>query len=603
MSTADRKITTTEIAQLAGVSTAAVSQWRKRHKDTFPDAIPGKGRAILFNRADVLTWLKNNNRLIRQPGGIVDALRGYMEASRYGPTLLFFAAYASIDSPEELPTPLRDQIEGLFSTQDIRELYTDLADKYTAQEMLDAAEDTFARTAEGGEYSTPAILTQLIADLVPATPQAVLDFACGTGGTLAAIQHRFPQATFSGNDVNATSLALAQARAITGNWLATWIHQDILQPGTLPAGSFDLVCSNPPFGLGIDRALLEEQPDRWPYGVPGRTDDTKWLQLAHHALVDGGIGIINVTHAALSARQTTSALPAMVADGSLLAVISLPENLFANTAIPSALVVFAKNPDTSPETVLFATIGAAEHRTPARKVTAFDTGDLFAVYADHLAGKEITPSTTAVQVPRLELVGADKPLLPTYWVTRAHPPTVDQLREAITEARAAIPPLPAVGDELDAITLSAEKTARIIPASKLSGLKNLPRPTDEDLLAGDICIGPTQTAVCTVDGQRPTSGVAQVIRCDREVVDPWFLAGIIDAFRRSGATPSRTGIPQVDLRLIDVPNINITEQRKLGATLTTLQQRRQQAEEQARRWDDLEKAVADAIATGLATTQ
>lgn len=603
MSTVDRKITTTEIAQLTGVSTAAVSQWRKRHNDTFPEAIPGKGRAILFNRADVLTWLKNNNRPIRQKGGITNSLRGHVEASQYGPTLLFLAACASVDSLGDLPTPLRDRVEDLFSTQGIRELYADLADKYTAQEMLDAAEDTFAQTAEGGDYSTPAILTTLIADLVPTAPQAVLDFACGAGGTLDAIQHRFPQATFSGNDVSATSLALAQARAITGNWTATWTHQDVLQPSTLPAASFDLVCSNPPFGLAVDKARLEEQPDRWPYGVPGRNDDTKWLQLAHHVLTDGGIGIINVTHAALSTRHTTSALPAMVADGSLLAVISLPENLFANTGIPSALVIFTKNPTTSSRTVLFATVHAADDRTPARKVAAFDTGDLFTIFADHLAGKAIPASTTAVQVPRLELIGSDRPLLPTYWVAKAHPPTADQLHTAITEARTAIHPLPAVGNELDALTLNAEKTVRTIPASKLAGLKNLPRPMDEDLVAGDICIGPTQTAVCNVDGQRPTPAVAQVIRCDLEVVDPWFLAGIIDAFRRSGAIPSRTGIPHVDLRLIDVPNINIAEQRALGAALKTLHQRRRQAEEQAQRWQNLEKAVADALATGLATTQ
>ena len=40
MSTPIRPITTTEIANLAGVSTAAVSQWRKRHSETFPQAIP-----------------------------------------------------------------------------------------------------------------------------------------------------------------------------------------------------------------------------------------------------------------------------------------------------------------------------------------------------------------------------------------------------------------------------------------------------------------------------------------------------------------------------------------------------------------------------------
>ena len=94
MSTPDRKISTSEIAQLAGVSTAAVSQWRKRHPDTFPEAIPGKGRAILFKRTDVLNWLKDNGRPIRQDRGVADALRGLVETSKIAPILLFFAAYA-----------------------------------------------------------------------------------------------------------------------------------------------------------------------------------------------------------------------------------------------------------------------------------------------------------------------------------------------------------------------------------------------------------------------------------------------------------------------------------------------------------------------------
>lgn len=601
MSTADRKISTSEIAQLAGVSTAAVSQWRKRHEDTFPEALPGKGRAILFNRTDVLTWLKDQGRAIQQGSGITAFLRSRVEASQHGPTLLFFAARASVDSPEDLPTPLRDRVEDLFSKPGIRDTYTDLADKYTRQEMIAAADDAFSHVMEGGEYSTPEILTKLIADLVPAAPRAVLDFACGAGGTLTAIHHRFPEATLRGNDINATSLAMAQARATAGNWSATWTHHDVIQPGTLPASSFDLVCSNPPFGVAVSKDLLEKQPDRWPYGVPGRNDDTKWLQLAHHALIDDGIGIINVTHAALGTRQATSALAEMVTDGSLLAVISLPDNLFANTAIPSALVVFTKNPENVSDTVLFATVPTAQRHTPTRKVTAFDTGDLFEAYASHMAGKEIPSSATAVQVPRLELIGPDKTLLPTYWVAKAHPPQVADLRDTITEAINAIQPLDVVGQELDGVTLSAAKTARTIPLSKLPGIKQLPRRADEDLLAGDIYIGVTSVEVCTVDGQRPSPGLAQVIRCDPEVIDPWFLAATIDAVRRSGAISTRPGNPQVDLRLIDVPNLNITEQRQLGAAIKALRQRRHQAQEQAQRWDDLSQAVADAIAAGVAT--
>lgn len=602
MSTPDRKITTSEIAQLAGVSTAAVSQWRKRHPDTFPEALPGKGRAILFNRIDVLNWLKDNGRPIREVWSMADSIRGFVEASKYGPTLAFFAARASVNSLSDLPVPLRDEVEKLFSQPEIQETYTKLADEYSPQDILAAADEAFARSGrDGGEYSTPKILTDLIADLIPTEPKTVLDFACGAGGTLQAIHHRFPEATLQGNDINATALATAQARAIPGKWTATWTHRDIIEAGALPADSFGLVCSNPPFGLAVNKECLEEQPDRWPYGVPSRNDDSKWLQLAHHALTDSGLAIINVFNSALHARRHGSALPAMVADGSLLAVIALPDNLFSNTAIPSALVVFTKNPDNVSDTVLFATVDAASRHKSLGKVSALDTDDLVEAYTAHMAGERIPAFATAVQMPRLELIGADATLLPTYWVAKAHPPQVDDLQATITAAVNAIEPIAAVGQELDELTLSREKTARTIPAAKLPGIKHIPRPSDEDLLAGDICIGATSVDVCIAHQKRPSTGLIQVIRCDPEVVDPWFLAAIIDAVRRSGALSTGIGVPQVDLRLVEVPNINIAEQRKLGTAIKTLQQRQHQVREQVQRWEDLTKAVADAIAAGIAT--
>lgn len=602
MSTPDRKISTSEIAQLAGVSTAAVSQWRKRHPDTFPEALPGKGRAILFNRTDVLNWLKDNGRTIRQGRGAADALRGLIEASKYGPVLLFFAAYASVDSPHDLPSPLRGEVEELFAKPGIPEAYTALTDRYTPQDMLAAADDAFAAGArEGGEYSTPTILNELIADLVPTAPQTVLDFTCGTGGTLQAVHHRFPEATLQGNDINPTALATAQARAIADHWTATWTKNNVIEAEALSADSFDLVCSSPPFSVKVDRERLEEQPERWPYGVPGMVDDAKWLQLAHRALTDSGIAIIHVMNSVLFSRRAGSTMPAMVADGSLLAVISLPGNLMSGTSIPSALVVFTKNPKNISDTVLFATVAAEEGHTPARKVTALDTDALLEAYTAHMAGQTIPNSTTAVQIPRLELIGTEKTLMPTFWVAKAQPPQADELRDTITTVINAIEPLDAVGQELDDITLSAEKTTRSIPVTKLPGIKHIPRPSDEDLLAGDICIGASSVDVCTVDQKRPSTGLVQVIRCDPEVVDPWFLASIIDAVRRSGALSTGVGIPQVDLRLIDVPNINIAEQRKLGEAIKTLRARQRQVQEQAQRWEELTKAVADAIAAGIAT--
>src|SRR5699024_4356374 len=116
--------------------------------------------------------------------------------------------------------------------------------------MLTAADDAFAAAArEGGEYSTPTILNELITDLVPTAPQTVLDFTCGTRGTLQAVHHRVPESTLQGNDINPTALANAQARAIADHWTASWTKNHVIEAEALSAESFGLVRSSPPFSV------------------------------------------------------------------------------------------------------------------------------------------------------------------------------------------------------------------------------------------------------------------------------------------------------------------------------------------------------------------
>lgn len=598
-----RKISTTQIAKLAGVSTAAVSQWRKRHPDTFPEALPGKGRAILFDRAAVIAWLKANGRQIREEGGPEDALRGVVDASRIGEVLLCFAANASVESLDGVPSPLREEINSLLSEAALQDIYVDLVGRYTVQELLEAADRAFERPSRGDDFSTPAIVADFVAALVPNSPRQVFDYACGTGVVLQALHNRFPTAMLHGSDISSTAVALAQARSVANHWDASWANHDALDPDTVPTGSFDLVCSNPPFGLITPKGRLEENPERWPYGVPGRRDDTKWLQLAHNSLGDGGVGIIHVLLSTLGVRQAGSALPQMIADGSLLAVISLPGNLLPGTSVPSAIVVFSKNPDRVSDSVLFGVVPAAGFDEAGRRVSALDVGDVLSAYRRHMSGDAVSPSSSSVQVSRLDLMGAEKTLLPAYWVNSEQAPSADELRESVMSTAAKIESIGAIEDELEDLAFRQGASVRRIPLNKFPGIQQILRPSDEDLRSGDICVGPSNVSVCETDQQRPAGGLIQVVRCDPGVADPWFLAVVIDTVRRSGALDTGSGLRFVDLRLVDVPNISIAEQQKLGNTVKVLRQRRAQAEEQAHRWGDLASSVGDAITAGAATSR
>jgi hypothetical protein len=56
------QMTAAEIARLAGVGRAAVSNWRRRHEDTFPKPVGGPPTSPTFDRAEVAAWLAANGR-------------------------------------------------------------------------------------------------------------------------------------------------------------------------------------------------------------------------------------------------------------------------------------------------------------------------------------------------------------------------------------------------------------------------------------------------------------------------------------------------------------------------------------------------------------
>ena len=61
------EVTAGDIARMAGVGRAAVSNWRKRF-DGFPEAIGGTAASPTFRLTDVETWLIANGRMPQQSG-------------------------------------------------------------------------------------------------------------------------------------------------------------------------------------------------------------------------------------------------------------------------------------------------------------------------------------------------------------------------------------------------------------------------------------------------------------------------------------------------------------------------------------------------------
>lgn len=613
-------ITATTIAKIAGVTVTAVGQWRRRDK-TFPKPIDPNARPATFNQDEVLAWLTATGRTVDQAaatGGqlditmrqVIDQIRDDVPAYQYAWILTLFAVQRHLDeaaAPQPaIAEPLADELKQMLADDALQRAYHQTAG-------LDAADilnylDTFNNSSRiDNIHGSPKPVNDLLAAMAPEACTSIIDVTCGAGGTLDTLHRRFPDANLAGNDINKSALAMAQARALISGWDATWFQADALAPQVFPAAAYDLVCAVPPWGMSHDKDILAAEPQRWPYGTPYRTDDTTWLQLAHHLLLDNGTAIVILPISSLAKPSSRSILSEMTRDRSLQAVIELPNQLHYGTMISTVAVILTKNPATPTDSVLFACIGddhvTREHR---HQVVAIDTDEIAAAINAHRSGESPISTPTLTLVNRLDLVGTDKSYTPKYWIDQANAATPDELRRGLEDAASRITPISGIDNLLDPLIVTSA-APQTITASDLSSVKSvrLERGADKDkaLQRGDICVSHRRATVCTVDGERPDKGYIQVFRCTPEDTDPWFLAAVFTAALAAGSATEGSGIQRLSLRLVDVPILDLEKQRHLGTIYQKTVDRQREVELQAEAWDQISAHLASVIASGMATVE
>ena len=219
-----------------------------------------------------------------------------------------------------------------------------------------------------GIVFTPRHITRFCVDLVGVGPEdKVIDIACGTGGFLVpAYERMLAGATPPGSgrtretggivcgfETNTTVWVLATlnlilrrapARASTGP-LAAWKEGPIVLGSCFDArrrrrvrGRFSRAFLNPPFSQGAER-------------------ERDFLDAAMETLAPGGLCAV-VVKAGLFADEEHSAWRAeFVRRHTILAVISLPEDLFYPTAAPTSILVgIAHRPQPAEGRVLVARV-------------------------------------------------------------------------------------------------------------------------------------------------------------------------------------------------------------------------------------------------------
>ena len=203
-------------------------------------------------------------------------------------------------------------------------------------------------------HDTPSSLTRLVASLFSDRPsRAIFDPACGTGGFLAAAAEEIGHAALFGQEMNSEAWAWAEMRFLIrgqghiqlaiGNTLADQAFTRLA-----PKDGFDLVLTNPPFGVALDShttSLLSRRPSNLVAGLAGRlSSETAYVQEILGSLSSSGAAAIIVPNGFLSRGGTDQKLrEALVRNDAVQAILGLPERLFApGTTIETAVLVLSR---------------------------------------------------------------------------------------------------------------------------------------------------------------------------------------------------------------------------------------------------------------------
>ncbi|MBV6703232.1 SAM-dependent methyltransferase [Kitasatospora aureofaciens] len=345
---ADVSVTLAEIARLAGVGRAAVSNWRRRH-DNFPTPVGGTDTSPQFSLAEVECWLREQGKLERigqrerlwpQFEALGDrAVMGIAIAHAGERVLAEYSGGAG--SPKAAPSgPTSRLVEQTVETAR-RE-----GGRQTFDFLLARWLDAHVRQIS----ATPPLLARLMADVAAVVggehlgATTILDPACGAGGLLLAASRRWMVTSPSsappillGVELDPTLMALAAVRlgfAATERIGSSIGHHrptvdvrdgDSLRSDPHGDAQADVVLCNPPFNeRDWGHEELATDP-RWVFGLPPRTEpELAWIEHALARLKPGGVAVVLLPPAVASRKAGRRIRGALLRAGALRGVIALP---------------------------------------------------------------------------------------------------------------------------------------------------------------------------------------------------------------------------------------------------------------------------------------
>lgn len=435
-----------DIAEMANAkSRATVSNWRKRHAD-FPAPVDDNPARPLFDRAEVVTWLKGRGYEVTEDHGAglwatLNAVRNDLDPTLMPELVLTLATLKKLSSEVNVALPpwfgfrpsegfadlqrLLDQLgdldarfESLFSISRgllsipsaiVEAAYAavgDIADEHLGSAtdfVLARAAKSAGRKGEGFESGFAESRTsQLLASLAAGHSGSIYDPACGVAEALIkTLDGGFEATHIQGDEIHPLSSTIARQRLYLRGYDATITTVDVLATDAHPDASADVIIAEPPFGVRLPESFVLSDP-RWRYGLPPKSSsEGAWLQHTIAHLADGGRGYVLTTAGALFRRDPVR--QELVRAGCVEAIVALPPRLLPHTSV--TLVLWVLRPaQTADQTIAFIDASAdldSETLVP---------GWLQALHTDDV----IDVPHQRVEID--EILAADADLSPARWI-------------------------------------------------------------------------------------------------------------------------------------------------------------------------------------------
>ncbi|MEV8550082.1 N-6 DNA methylase [Streptomyces glaucescens] len=532
-------VTGSEIARLAGVTRAAVSNWRRRYED-FPAPAGGSANSLLYSLPEVQAWLERQ-RKGQEVSPEVELWQ--MMRAAYGEHMLAgladVAGVLAGDDAASLPHDVLSRVRELSRTETPADVLNGLAERF-----MDSARRS------GSEQVTSERLVRAVRHFTPDLPSdaTVFDPACGIGSLLLSVAAE-GGTNCCGQEVDTASARFAQFRAdLSDRSGVRIVAGDSLRSDQWPELKADLVVCDPPAGVtewGREELLLDS---RWELGTPSKAEgELAWLQHAYAHTAPGGHVLI-VMPASVAYRKAGRRIRAeLVRRGIVRQVVALPPGTATSHALPVHLWCLRRPVNTN----------ADDTNHTVRMVDL--TGN------DPDAGLEPHPDQIA-DVPLIELLDDTVDLTPGSHMRvrhRDYPAEYAALRQELAEQigrLAALLPQLGPGDgpgSLEGATTSVAELAR--------------------------------AGLVAYEGAEPVSTSDQL--------DTDYLRGFLRSSVNARRSTSASGTYRLDGKGSRVPRMGIDDQRRYGSAFRTLSD----FEDGIRKVDELSRRLADIAREGLAT--